>query len=401
MSGLGHPPVLPDVVEEHFEELDFLWEQREGVVFALDWTLADLTEHEARAEAHLDGLRLAEMHAVELARPHLDGGDTFAAAAAAMVLAQNEAGAPALCAEVMRAMEAAEDETLRGIRIGLRHSPIAGVEEPLAALAASQSLPQAVAAADVLAFHRVPCEGAERLLEAEDPADRALAYGILGRQSALRDPGAVRAALAQDEAEIAVSALRAAAASGMPDLGQFCRTAATHPQTPSLAALGFLGLFGSPDDLPLLEACAQDEECAPVAIPALGALGRVQAIPLLLTLMGEGAAHPVLAGEAFMRITGVDDLTPLEVPPAQVDETDVEGEFEDDTPPPDPEQAAAWWEAHGEKMDPAARWQDGHAVDGGFAPERHSLGAGRDLYLRGRVLDGLADRELELRVAFR
>ncbi len=36
VTKLGRPPVLLDIVEENFEELDFLWEQREGVIFAPD-----------------------------------------------------------------------------------------------------------------------------------------------------------------------------------------------------------------------------------------------------------------------------------------------------------------------------------------------------------------------------
>ena len=88
MPTLGRPPVMQDIVEEHFDELDFLWEHREANVFTPDWTLHNLAEHEERVEAHLDGLRLAELHAVDLALERIGGGTTSAAAASTFVLCE-------------------------------------------------------------------------------------------------------------------------------------------------------------------------------------------------------------------------------------------------------------------------------------------------------------------------
>ena len=90
----GRPPVFLDILDEHFEELDFLWEQRERVVFAPDWVLDELAEHEDRADAHLDGLRIGEAHSVDLARPALADGERSAATAAAMTFLANSSASP-------------------------------------------------------------------------------------------------------------------------------------------------------------------------------------------------------------------------------------------------------------------------------------------------------------------
>ena len=130
MAQLSYPPILLDIVEEHFEELDFLWEQREGVLFAHDWNLEELAELEERAEAHLDGLRLAEGHAVDIARPALAGEEVFAATAATFVFM--ETGVEELAQEVLAAFKGAEaPETRDGIRIGLRHSKIDSIRDAL------------------------------------------------------------------------------------------------------------------------------------------------------------------------------------------------------------------------------------------------------------------------------
>ena len=404
MTRLGRPPVLMDIVEEHFEELDFLCEQREGVVFAPDWNLEELAELEERAEAHLDGLRLAELHAVDIARPALAGEETYAATAATLVFM--ETGLPELAAEVIEAFKAAEaPETRDGIRIGLRRSKLDAVRAELLELAAGEDLALAAAAADVLAFQRVELSGLERLLAAKEPAVRVLTYGAMGRLRVLARAQDLGRAIADEDSEVRLAGLRAAAMSGMPDLERLCRNAATDAEDPSLEALGFLGLFGNPVDLPLLEAAARDGECASVAIAALGALGRVDAVPLLVELMERDAEHAGKAADAFVRITGAEGIEGEKPPPPQAeDEVDLEADFENDEPPPDPEKARVWWEENGGRFAPQGRWQAGVRVDEATETLPFNtlpLQTRRDLYLAAcaRCQGSVPDRELEARAS--
>src|SRR5262249_43206829 len=157
--------VLLDVLREHLEELDFLWEQRERVVFAPDWTIRRLGELEDRAEAHLDGLRIGGGEAIDLARPALAGTEPGAATAAAFVLLA--ANSATLADEVITAATSGGDEVRDGIRIALRHGDVRLVRDRLYDLAVGSDNRLRAFAADVLTFHRLrpPPPEVDRLLD--------------------------------------------------------------------------------------------------------------------------------------------------------------------------------------------------------------------------------------------
>ena len=72
---LGHPPIILDIVEEHFEELDFLWEYRDGIIFAPDYDLSELAakigqQQSAVSLEMIDRPRIDLVH--EKARRRLD-----------------------------------------------------------------------------------------------------------------------------------------------------------------------------------------------------------------------------------------------------------------------------------------------------------------------------------------
>jgi len=79
----GDVKVMLDILEEHFEELEFLWLQRDLAIAAPDYDLADLAELDERVEAHIDGLRIAGDAGWEIAKEQLVGdeaGEVFAGA---------------------------------------------------------------------------------------------------------------------------------------------------------------------------------------------------------------------------------------------------------------------------------------------------------------------------------
>jgi uncharacterized protein (TIGR02270 family) len=399
MPELDYPPVLHDVLEEHFEELDFLWELREGVLFAPDWTLEDLAEIEERAETHLDALRLAGGHAVDLTRPALAGEEVFAATAATLVFM--ETGRSDLTREVLEAFrKPAAPEPRDGIRIGLRHSTIDAIRKELLKLAADRDAALAAAAADVLAFHRVPVPDVDRLRTAEDPTVRVLAYGAAGKLRGMKAPDDLRPALGDQDSEVRWAALRAAALSGMPGLEDLCRRAAMDRSAPNPEALGFLGVLGNPVDLPLLRDAVRRPETTAVALAALGALGKIEAVELLLDTMAD-KEHGPEAAAAFRRITGAEDIDAERPPPSLVGGPDpdsgVDEEFEDDAPPPDPQRAREWWEATRGQFSEDGRWQAGIEWTGAVAMlDRLPLQARRDVYLAACSRGGFEQTDLEL-----
>lgn len=398
---LGRPPVLKDIVEEHLEELDFLWEQREGVVFAPDWTLEDLAELEARAEAHLDGLRLAELHAVDLALEALASGETGAATAATFVLL--ETGEGTFATEVVRALGSGDAPTVEGVRIGLRHSAVDALEAALSDLAASADGLVRAAVFDVLAFHRRPLpSGLEALLSDSDAGVRRLAWGAAGRAPGVLGAAQLELALQEAEPGVGRSALEALARAGLPGLREACLSAATDLRGAHPGALAFLGVLGHPADVDPLSRGLENPETASAAVEGLGALGDPSAVPALLAAM-EDEALADLAAAAFVRITGFEDVRG-ERPPPNLEPGSLDEEFEEaEEGPVEVNRVRAWWEVHASEFHPGRLWQAGLDVGGGVTGSEWQalpLLVRRDVYHRCASTRTASDAiELEATVA--
>lgn len=389
MSVPGRPPVHADIVEEHFDELDFLLELRDRAIFSATWTLSALADHEERMEAHLDGLRLSELHGVDLAMTRIGEGDTYAAAAASLVLhASGEAEHRKAILDVLRDGPA---ECLRGVGTALRHTDLSPLRGELEALLGHEDPLRRAAAASLLAFSRFPVTGLEALAGHESEAVRILALGAAARLGELFQREIAAGVEAPDPA-VRRAALEAAARLGVSGLIRHCRAAAIREPDPDPEAVYFLGVLGEPEDLASLESLLSNPELAPTAIAAVGALGRVEGVPLLLEVMADDALG-IPATEAYKRITGADDVEGEKPPPPP------EGEELPDGLPPDPDKASADWEKRRETMGPGTQWQMGVPIPPDRFPGEEpalTLQARRDIFLRQRAYYGGTIPDLEL-----
>jgi hypothetical protein len=139
----------------------------------------------------------------------------------------------------------------------------------------------------------------------------------------------------------------------------------------------------------------RNPELAIVAVSTIGAMGRVQSIPLLLELMADKQLG-VAATAAYKRITGaarVEGDKPF--PPPKV----AEGEDEEEALPPDPARAKADWQDRQPAMTPDRAWQGGIGIADGMMPIGFNdlpLATRRDVYLRLRArAASVPDIELE------
>jgi uncharacterized protein (TIGR02270 family) len=402
MVELPRPPAILDILEEHLNELDFLWEQRERFVFSPDWTLKQLAAHEERAEAHLDGLRIGAGHSVDIARPALIADERGLATAATFVLMAFDL--PELEREVLDALRTAPPKSRDGIRIGLHHCDIKRLAAELAEIAVAAEPAVRAAALDVLAFHRLPPpKGIPMLLGDPDPGVRRLVYDAAGRFGGPWSYDMLSNALDGDVPSLRIAALRASARMGLLGLDESCRQAGTRLQNPVPEALEFLGVLGNPKDLSILQNAMTRPALVGAALSGIGKLGSVAAIPLLLESIGnEKLTHA--AGRAFVRITGAKDIEAAKPLPPPEDATEEEIQDWDTSFPPDPAKTRAWWEKEKGRFTVDGRWQAGFDVSKtpfGENFDAMPLDARLDVLLGARAKDPqkTPDRELERRAA--
>src|SRR2546422_11057412 len=113
---------IPDILEEHIEELAFLWEQRQAAVRDPRYTIRELTHLEERITAHLHGVLAVGEVALPLLEDSLAGEDPLMvfAASYALLHAQNQTAT----ARVRDSFGHAQGPVLAALQDALAQAPL-------------------------------------------------------------------------------------------------------------------------------------------------------------------------------------------------------------------------------------------------------------------------------------
>ena len=171
--------VISAILGQHLEEFLSLCGQHQHALQSPDYRAADLEPLEKRIAAHLDGILVAGEAAMPLLEEGLAGEEPQVAFAAAYILLRM---GPETSQRVLEAFLQAKEGQMEGIGRALCHSPVDPMMKSLRQAIADSPAPVAVAAAEVLAFHRKLDRSTKRLdmlLHDENPAVRCRAWRVM------------------------------------------------------------------------------------------------------------------------------------------------------------------------------------------------------------------------------
>jgi hypothetical protein len=358
-----------DVVEEHLEELESLWNRRLRAPRSADIEAVGLARLDRRIDAHTDALVLADEHAAPLVDDALAAEVPAIAAAAALVIAS--ADAPAREQRLVDAFLAAPPPVRDAMRAALELRAPARLRAAIAASA--QAAPAVIAAsiATVFAAHGDPPPLAVRRHWLQAPeadvrraawiAEMRIAAGRPGRGAEMLEPAAHQGALTDGDREVRRLALETAARAGRPWLLDRLRATAAAPSARAIDEHLLLAMIGDAADAPRLVDIARSAEIGWYRYGVLALCGRAPAVEELLRTMREGApVDGALAAAAFRRVTGIDvrraERIPLVPPGNEADE------ISDEIKACDAARATRAWDAVRARMG-AARWVYGEDPD--------------------------------------
>jgi uncharacterized protein (TIGR02270 family) len=395
---------IPDIAEEHFEELQFLWTQRRNALRSAAHTMREMAMLEERIEAHTEGLLVLGDHLLDFVAPGLAGGDEMPAFAAAYALLRL-GGADAL-QRVRDAFVSAEGKRLDGIREALAHGPAQPLVPLLQSLFASAPPPLAAAAAEALAFHRALSLSPEQLvpfLRDEHPHVRGAGWRIAAYCAVPLAQSLYDAGLDDEDPMVQEAALAAAAWNGYPGWVAYCQQLAAQPSPNGVQPIAMLAAILPPQEYQTVTRLATTPAFGPARYRIAAAFGHPVMVDFLLREMeNPDPAAAAGAGSAFGKMLGVavESGRRSTVPPPNGQQPDdFEAEFLDEVNLPDVGRARQHWEKVKSQLANASRVAHGIDVSAGITRETFGLldmESRRELCLRARLTAGWSGTPLIL-----
>jgi uncharacterized protein (TIGR02270 family) len=346
--------VLVNILEEHFEEADFLWHQRRKAVEGRHSDLTELVKIEERLLAHLDGLTLGGSEVWSLIHPesvHDDSGEVFVASLVAF-----ESGDESRVKDVMNVANASP-KISRGVISALGWIPFPQVRTVLEGLVHSESTGFRHIGIAGFAVHRQDPGRTLSLAAATDnPVLKARALKAMGELGRMDLLPAVKGHLNAEGDKCRFIAAWSAAllgdAGAVPILGSFAEQGDMNAKKAADLAFRRMDIKSAHIWQRSLTDKVQTHR---IAVISAGVIGDPVLIPWLIKQM----ALPELArvaGEAFTMITGADvssqDLKG-EKPegiegrsPEELADENMEMDADEELPWPNPESIQKWWAMH-------------------------------------------------------
>jgi len=389
-ANLGTTGAIEDIVALHVEETGFLWSQRRTMLAAPHIALRELSWHDDRIAAHLDGLSIAGDRGwaiVETAVESPSPGAAFTMTVRALEEGSGERLTHAL------ALARALPEIRQGVLAAWGWVEPSRLQGAVAALLGDADGFRRLVAVAACAQHGVdPGIVRGRRYRDEDPAVRARVLRAAGELGCAELMPACAAALGEADAECRFwgawsavlfgdrsRALNALKEDALPPGSRRRRAFRLALQAANLeAAHRFLqGLARTAENLGWL-------------IEGSGIVGDPAYVPWLINHMSDPRVAR-LAGEAFSLVTGVDldrgtldraapeggDTGPNDDP----DDPNVNMDPDEGLPWPDPVKVQRWWDEHASQFTPGQRYFMGAPVT-----REHCIAVLENGYQRQRIL---------------
>lgn len=363
---------IPDILEEHLEELAFLWGQRRNALRSPLYTVRAFAHLEERIAAHLQGVLAVGGEALPLLEATLRDGDSQTAFAAGCALLHH--GDATAIDRVLEAFRHAVGPPLSGLRDALCHGPAGPLLPQVQALTHTPGTARAVAAAEVFAFHAdfpVDEQRVRRFLLDEDAAVRAGGWRLVAYLGMRLDPKAYAAGL-RDDPIVRRAALNAAAWCGEAGVLSVGRSLAENPSPENFDALELLAILGGAEDLPRFAVIARASHLGPRRFQLIGCFGNPALMEIVMAgIRDADPATAVAAGAAFTKMTGaeIDSTTVAKLPPnGAAPASEFETEFADEATLPSPALAERHWSQLKGRLARASRMCRGFDVGGPLEP---------------------------------